>query len=243
MAMATEDTSIDQALRERLESIFTTTLDSITLYGSYVRGTWRRGSSDINVLILLTEPAPELIRQFGTSARGFLTRERITPLILTRREFITSADVFPMEYADIVDAHRTIAGTDPTGELDLQNHNLRHQLEHQLRGTLVALRQMNLASRGRRRALRRELLEWFGPLAAVFRGLIRLAGESKIPGETEEMIRTVGRLYDLDTTPFITLLKLRDDRGADTLELSDHLDRRLSELAQKVDFLRGDRGE
>lgn len=242
--MGTTQTTREEALATRLRSTFGSALESVTLYGSYARGTWREGASDINVLILLSTPAPELIRRLGTEHRSFLRRERITPLILTTREFLTSADVFPMEYADIAEAHRTIVGEDPTARLELENRNLRHQLEHQLRGSLVALRQMNLASRGirgSRRAVRRELVQWHSSLAAVFRGLIRLAGESEIPRDPREVIAAVGRIHQLDVSPFQRCMDAEGIRTADPAALVDELDHRLSELAQKVDFLRGDR--
>ncbi|TVR68226.1 MAG: nucleotidyltransferase domain-containing protein [Spirochaetaceae bacterium] len=249
MHMATVNTNLEQNLTGRLQSAFSGNLDSITLYGSYVRGTYRQGVSDINVLILLKEPDAAQIEKLGSESRRFLRSERVTPLILTKREFLSSADVFPMEYADIRETHRTIHGDDPTTELDLQDRNLRHQLEHQLRGNLVSLRQMILATRGNKRALKRQLTDWFGPMAAVFRGLVRLAGASA--GETEPaptdvtgLIERVNRLYNLEPGPFLALQRLPEDSSVDPLELSRELDRRLSQLAQQVDALRAtlDRG-
>lgn len=236
--MATELNELEQNLNRRLQSAFADNLDSVTLYGSYVRGTFRRGSSDVNVLILLNNPDAAQIQAFGRESRRFLRSRRITPLILTRTEFHSSADVFPMEYADIRETHRTIHGSDPTDDLDLRTRNLRHQLEHQLRGNLVSLRQMVLAERGRRRALRRQLTGWFGSMTAVFRGLVRLAGEKEIPGDTVALIEAVNRLYSFEPGPFLTLVRLGDDSSIDPVALSRDLDLRLSELSQQVDSLR-----
>lgn len=243
MHMATAKTNLEQNLTGRLQSAFSGNLDSITLYGSYVRGTFRQSISDINVLILLNEPEAAQIEKLGTESRRFLRSERITPLILTKREFLSSADVFPMEYADIRETHRTIYGDDPTTDLNLQDRNLRHQLEHQLRGNLFSLRQMILATRGNKRLLRRQLTDWFGPMAAVFRGLVRLAGASSggaepAPTDVKGLIEMVNRLYNLEPGPFLTLQRLPEDSSIDPVELSRELDRRLSRLAQQVDALR-----
>ncbi|POR00998.1 hypothetical protein AU468_09020 [Alkalispirochaeta sphaeroplastigenens] len=236
--METRQHEMEEALTQRLTSSFGDNLDSVTLYGSYVRGTFQRGVSDINALILLNRPDGAQIQRFGGEARRFLRSRRITPLILTRTEFLSSADVFPLEYADIRQTHRTIFGEDPTAALNLQDRNLRHQLEHQLRGNLVSLRQMVLAARGRKRIVRAQLLDWFGPLAAVFRGLVRLAGEETIPGQPRELIDAVNRLYKLEPGPFRKLLELRDNSSIDPVALSWELDQRLSDLSQYVDSLR-----
>lgn len=246
--MATTSSNVEETLTQHLKAAFKDNLDSVTLYGSYVRGTFRQGTSDINVLILLNDPDADQIRAFGTEARRFLRSRRITPLILTRPEFHASADVFPLEYADIREAHRTIHGEDPTTELDLRSRNLRHQLEHQLRGNLFSLRQMILATRGNKRALRRQLTDWFGPMTAVFRGLVRLAGNDSARGsesgpghafsDVESLIQTVNRLYNLEPGPFLQLLRMNDDTSVDPIRLSRDLDRRLSELSQYVDSLR-----
>lgn len=241
--MSSFGADLEQDLVRHVRDSFGPTLDSVTLYGSYVSGPWKAGRSDINVLILLTETAPERIRQFGADSSRFLRRHRITPLILTAREFSISSDVFPMEYADILAAHRTLAGTDPTETLDLQPHNLRHQLEHQLRGNLVALRQLNLANRRRSSALRRELVQWFSPLAAVFRGMLRLAGETEVPKDAATVIQHVAQRYEINGNPFLTLSRARESFTEDPFDLCDALDRELSILAQKVDALRGDRSE
>ncbi len=236
--MAIEQKGLENNLIRNAQTAFGDNLDSITLYGSYVRGTFRKGSSDINVLILLKNPDSAQIRAFGTESRRFLRTERVTPLILTRTEFHSSADVFPMEYADIRESHRTVHGEDPTAALDLRSRNLRHQLEHQLRGNLVSLRQMILATRSNKRNLRRQLLDWFGPMNAVFRGLVRLAGESEVPSDVTALIESVNRLYKLEPGPFLSLQRMYEDNSVDPIAVAHDLDRRLSELSQQVDALR-----
>lgn len=236
--MATAHSEVEQNLIRRLQTAFNTNLDSVTLYGSYVRGTFRKGTSDINVLILLQHPDGAQVEAFGSQSHRFLRNERITPLILTTTEFLSSADVFPMEYADIREQHRTIHGEDPTERLDLRDRNLRHQLEHQLRGNLVSLRQMVLAARGRPRVLRQQLADWFGPMTAVFRGLVRLAGETDIPSEVTALVAAVNRLYTLEPGPFLALLSMQEDKSVDPVAISRDLDQRISELSQQVDALR-----
>src|SRR5256714_9707402 len=63
------------------------------------------------------------------------------PLILTEREWRESADAFPIEYEDMRDAHRLLAGRDPWPGIRVERDQLRRQLEHELKGKLGRLRQ------------------------------------------------------------------------------------------------------
>ena len=77
--------------------IFGEQLVSLVIYGSYLKDTFTPGVSDVNVLVILAKNQPEALAQLGAHGSRFLRRNKITPLILSRQEFVSSADVFPME--------------------------------------------------------------------------------------------------------------------------------------------------
>ena len=49
------------------------------------------------------------------------------PLILTEREWRESADAFPIEYEDMRDAHRLLAGRDPWPGVRVERDHVRRQ--------------------------------------------------------------------------------------------------------------------
>ncbi|MFP4373165.1 MAG: nucleotidyltransferase domain-containing protein [Spirochaetaceae bacterium] len=219
----------------KLKDAFGGRLDAVVLYGSYVEGSFHPGVSDINVLVLLSEPDPGALVRFAKTAGGMMRKRRITPLILTSGEFARSSDVFPMEYLDIAARHRVLYGEDPTAALDVDRRNLRHQLEHQMRGNLISLRQLVLAARGRRRRLGRELTRWYGPVAAVFRGLLRLKDVEPVPTDPRALISSVNEAFGLEPGPFLQLVAYRNGESADPVRLADALLLRLSDLVEIVD--------
>ncbi len=231
-------------------SAFGDRLVSITLYGSYLKETFMPGVSDVNVLLIVGENSEEALRALGARGHRLMRRNRITPLVLSRREFVTSADVFPMEYLDIVEAHQVLMGPDVTAELEIDRANLRHQIEHQLRGNLVSLRQLAVAA-GRPRLfkkvlLRRELQQWYGRLAAILRGLLRFHGATEIPSAPEALVEEINRAFGFESGPIVQLLACRD-RGRrkecpDSLVLIDALLSRLTTLVEIVDGLSGSTG-
>ncbi len=231
--------AIEQDFVTLLRDVLGETLESVILYGSFLKETFTPGASDVNVLVVVGEGHEPALREVGRQGRRLLRTHKITPLFLTRREFATSADVFPMEYLDIVETHKVLLGPDVTADLDISRTNLRHEVEHQLRGSLVSLRQLAIAA-GRPRPfrkllLRRRLEEWYGSLAAILRGMLRLHDVTAIPHGAEDLVREVNRAVGLEPGPILQLLACRQGECPDAVQLTDALLERLAKLVEIVD--------
>lgn len=226
---------MEEELKKVLQSVFGDRLLSVMLYGSYVGGNYIQKISDINVLIVLQETNPEDLQTLGERAHTFIKKHKITPLILSRGEFQRSSDVFPMEYIDLRSRNRVIYGTDETEPITLTTKNLRHQLEHLLRGNILSLRQLLIASRGRKRLLKNSVKNWYGSLNALFKGLIRLMGKNPSEADPGANIKLVRELYTVDTTPVHDLVAFRSGEKLDPAQLVSGLIRCLEELTAAVD--------
>jgi len=236
-AQEREDAFI-QVFLDILKDSFGENLLSVMLYGSYVSGNFVKGVSDINVLIILGEPDSGQLRTFGKSAGRFMRRRRITPLVITRPEFNNSADVFPMEYFDIKEQNRVIFGVDETGSLSLTRKNLRHQVEDRLRGELASLRQLVIASRGKKRVLRRYLNMWAGSVNSVLRAMLRLKKSITVPSGREEVLAEIKTAFGVDTAPFSELNRLRGGSKIDPSSVSDRILESLAGLIRVVDTIK-----
>ncbi len=238
--------SKESAIREAVERSFLTVLKetfgnnllSVTLYGSYVSGDFIPGVSDVNLLVILEHSNSDSIGALGKTAPHMMRKYKITPLILTKSEFINSADVFPMEYADIRDRNRVLFGDDETKSLTLEKKNLRHQLEERLRGSVASLRQVLIASRGRRKVLEANLKFLYGTLKALFRGLLRMQGLKEIPTEGAAIIDEVSRTFEIDAEPFKKLLELRIGQRVDAGKLATQALATLEQLIIIVDRMK-----
>jgi hypothetical protein len=132
-----------------------------------------------------------------------------------------------------------VVGPDVTEDIEIKQINLRHEVEHQLRGNLVTLRQLAIAA-GRPRPfrkllLRRRLEEWYGSLSAILRGLLRLYGASSIPQQPDELVAEINRVVGLEPGPILQLLACREGDCPDAVELTDALLERLAKLVEIVD--------
>src|SRR5207247_6292058 len=123
-------------------------LVALLLYGSAARGTHVPGRSDVNTLLICDAVDDALFARLDAAVREWGRAGHPAPLILTEREWQTSADAFAIEYEDMREAHRLLAGRDPWRGVTVQREHLRRQLEHELMGKLVRLRQAYAALRG-----------------------------------------------------------------------------------------------
>jgi predicted nucleotidyltransferase len=227
------DTKFVPAVQEK----FSQGLKSILLYGSAARGTFVEKQSDVNLLVLIDQPDPRAIMRFGSENSKLLKRNRISLHILTVREFLNSADVFPMEYLDIMDAHRLLWGEDPTEQLHITQSHLRHQVEERLRGAIHSMRQALIGAGTSRKTLERVLRNSFGAQLALYRGLLRLKNADRIPNGEGAIIEKLHEVFDISIEPLRNLLDLRNGEKRDVEKISVDLITFLTSLVAQVDAM------
>src|SRR5205807_1158775 len=117
-----------------------------------------------------------LFATLAPAMRAWTRAGHPAPLILTEREWRESADAFPIEYEDMRDAHRLLAGRDPWPGIQVDRGQLRRQLEHELMGKLVRLRQAYAALHEDPKQLARVVVGSAGGFFTMLRAVLRLAG-------------------------------------------------------------------
>ncbi|MBR4159640.1 MAG: hypothetical protein IKT97_06275, partial [Spirochaetia bacterium] len=151
------------------KTAFGENLRSIIMYGSILTENYNPLSSDINLLIILNQTDPERIVVLGKYAAKTLQNNNITPTILSYNEFISSADIFPMEYFDIKELHKVLYGDDVFQGLEISQANLRLQTEDRLRGCINSLRQVLLLSESNPKYIANGVRHTHGLYNAIFR--------------------------------------------------------------------------
>jgi predicted nucleotidyltransferase len=180
------------------QSAFGHELEAIILYGSAARGEYTRGKSDINFLMMLSAVGMAKLREAVEITEKWRPVGVAVPLALTRDYVQTSLDSFPIEFLDMKLHHRVVFGHDALTDLEISPQNLRLQLERELKGKLLHLRQGLLGSGHDREALRDLLLRTIPAFAALFEALLFLKGEA-IPNSRQEIFQKVAGLASLDS--------------------------------------------
>ncbi len=168
-------------------------LVSLVLYGSAARGTHVPQRSDVNTLLICDAVDEALFDALAPVVRAWRRAGHPAPLIFTEREWRESADAFPIEYQDIRQHHRVLAGRDPWPGIDVDRGHLRGQLEHELMGKLVRLRQAYAAFRGEPKQLARVIAGTAGGFFTMLRATLGLAGKTP-PAGADALVQAAGAL-------------------------------------------------
>jgi len=168
-------------------------LVALLLYGSAARGTHVPDRSDVNTLLICDAVDEDLFARLERPVREWVKTGHPAPLILTQREWQTSADAFAIEYEDIREAHRLLAGRDPWPGIAVQREHVRRQLEHELMGKLVRLRQAYAALRGHPKQLAQVIVGSAAGFFTMLRACLRLAGKTP-PAPADALVREAGAL-------------------------------------------------
>ena len=193
------------------KTAFGDNLRSIILYGSILTDNYNPLSSDINLLIILNQATPERIVVLGKYAAKTLQENNITPTILSLNEFVSSADIFPMEYFDIKELHKVIYGDDVFQGLEISRANLRLQTEDRLRGCINSLRQVLLLSESNPKYIANGVRHTHGLYNAIFRSILRLVGEEKIAYTYRDNLKAVSEYIDFNPQPFKDICRIAKD--------------------------------
>jgi len=171
---------------------------SVTLYGSAAGPDFRPGLSDLNLLVVVAPAGLSRLDRLLPFLGPWLRRGLASPMILTGEEIRRSLDSFPLEFLNLKLSHRTIHGPDPLAGLTPQPAELRLQVERELRGKLLVLRETYLASAGEEKVLLRTALASIKAFVAIFRGGLFLMGEDPSTLTSPQVLDRAGRLLGLE---------------------------------------------
>ncbi len=189
------------AFVQQLQQLHGTALRAIVLYGSAASDESVAGVSDINVLVLVNELSLQTLRELGQTVRAWGEAGHPPPLTMTVGEWERSADIFPMEYADILERHKVLYGDAPFDSVKVQLADLRLQVEHEAMSKLLRLRQGVMATGTNPEAQRELLKASFSTLMVIFRAALRLSGAIP-PRDRIVLIREVATRGEFSATSF-----------------------------------------
>lgn len=193
-------------------------LRSVVLYGSAAVGHHLPNQSDFNVLVLVDGVDPAQLEAFGPTARAWSEAGNAPPLELTLVEWRRSADIFPMEYADILERHRVLFGDPLPSDVGVNRGDLRRQTEYEAMGKVLRLRQ-GIMHAGTDTVRQLDLLRAsHGTLMVIFRSALRTAGQEP-PADKAALIAATAALAGFDAEPFSRVLTFV--RGTGELSVSE----------------------
>jgi len=216
--------------------VFGSDLISLMLYGSAAGGSYVKGKSDINILVVLTPEGMNRLDGALTVVKNWRKQNVTVPLVMTKDFIATSLDSYPIEFLNMQNNSTLIYGEDVLKGLTFKPEDLRLQIERELKAKILLLRKEYLGSEGSVRDLRNLIGRSVTAFVSIFNALLYLKTGSA-PKDKRATMNEMGRAFGLDSGVFDLCFRIRE--GTDKLskpEITSLFKKYVSE-AEKVSHL------
>ncbi|MDQ8163643.1 MAG: nucleotidyltransferase domain-containing protein [Gemmatimonadota bacterium] len=233
--MARATMSLDDLVRQ-LQQVHGDALRAVVLYGSAASGEQVAGYSDYNVMVIVSSIALAQMRSLAQTMRAWQEAGNPPVLELTEAEWQRSADIFPMEYADILERHRLLHGTLPTANIVVHVHHLRLQTEQEAMGKLLRLRRGVMVAGTDVKRQTELLRSSYSALQVIFRAVLRLHNVRPARDANAVIAATAARC-GFDPAPFTRVSALVHGTAIPNADVESVLAGYVNGLNQLVEYL------
>ena len=199
--------------------------NNLVLVGEYSR-------SERNYVVVVETLNYATLQRMKSHVHKFYKRTTIYPLLLTKKEVMNGADVFPLDFLNLKNTITVVHGTNIFKDLKISKEHVRHALEFEVRSKLMNLRKIILQLHSKRE-IGLVLKNAVPTLLPLFNGLLYIKGKSRI-ATVNALLDELTQLYKID----FTLLKPFNQPKVECTDGNIHaLKTFLSDLAQLIDKL------
>lgn len=187
-------------LTKSLSSALGDDLVGVIVHGSVVRGEYRPGESDVDVVIVLAKAGFAALDAIGNALQLARYAARIEAMILVESEIAGASDAFPLLYDDIKSHHVVLIGRDPFSAVEVHDTHRRLRIEQELREAQIRLRRAVTDACGAREAVGGAVVRKVKQMRAPLHALLSLKGiacEPSLPA----VLAKVGETYGVDVAP------------------------------------------
>ncbi len=200
-----------ESFTKELEGILGDSLLTVALYGSAAVGERSERYSDYNLLVVCARLGFEELSSIRPLSRNWADLGNPPPLLFTWDRLKNSSDVFPIELLDIKEKHLMLHGEDVLKHLPISQANLRYQLEHELKGKLIQLREGYLLTDGSDGEVAELMMATLSTFQILLRALLRFF-EVEVPLRKREAVRRLSTHTPFALTIFDELDELKNGK-------------------------------
>jgi len=198
-----------EELVERLKHTLPSGLRSVVLYGSAAAGDHLARRSDYNVLVVAACLGLAELEALAQPVAAWTRAGNRPPILFTPTELAGSTDSFPIELWDMKQSRKILFGDDPLAELEVKTEHLRLQLERELKGKLLDLREAYLLTRGKPLRVRKLMIESLPSFLVLCRAALRLF-QDDVPPRKLEALGALAQHCEFDARVFSTIQEMRE---------------------------------
>jgi len=192
--------------------VFGRELVSLILYGSAAGGSYIKGKSDINLLLVLTPESIDKLADAFVTIKYWKKRGVAVPLVMTKAFITASLDCYPIEFLNMKNNHILIYGENILEQTDVSPENLRLQIERELKGKLILLRQGYLEAQGKPRQLKNLISRSFTAFISIFNALLYYKHDAA-PRERRDTIKELAKVFEIDAEAFLQCADIKEGKN------------------------------
>ena len=181
-------------------------MHSVHLVGSALTEDYDPKISDINSVMVLQKMDLKFLELLAPLGKKFGKKRVAAPLIMTPTYIYNSLDVFPIEFLNMKLFHQTVFGKDIFQDVKIENSNLRHQCERELKVKLIGLRQGYISAAGDRNTLTRGFIDTIAGYMPLFKAIIFLLGK-EVPRNNRDVLSALEEVSGVPTNVFTMVLE------------------------------------
>jgi predicted nucleotidyltransferase len=217
--------SLPDAIRERLEELrrglkaaLGDDLVGILVHGSVVRGEYRPGESDVDVVVVVKEATFAQLEKIANPLQLARYAARIEAMILTEQEIAGASDCFPLLYDELKSTHIVLDGRDPFADVAVLDTHRRLRIEQELREAQIRLRRAVTDAGGAREAIGGAVVRKVKQIRSPLHALLSLKGIA-CPSDLPSVIAKAGETWKVDLAPLRTARETPDAAHAALVSL------------------------
>ncbi len=194
---------VRQRLDDFTKSLVTalgTDLVGILMHGSVVRGEYRPGESDVDVIVVVEEATFAHLEAIGNALQLARYSARIEAMILTESEIAGASDAFPLLYDEIKKRHILLVGRDSFATVEVHDTHRRLRIEQELREAQIRLRRAVADAFGAHEAIAGAVLRKVKQVRAPLHALLSMKG-IECASDLASVTAKVGETYAVDVAP------------------------------------------
>lgn len=195
-----------------VKSLYGNNLEAAVLFGSAASGDFSKKFSDYNTIIVLKESSPMELAKSSKVVKKWVRAGNSIPLFFDMEHIKSSSDVFPIEFHDIMACRKVLCGEDPFRNIRIENTNLRHQCESELKGKLLQIQSRFVEIARKDKEISKLMMESLSTFLSIFKGIVRLLGHE--PEDTKRaLVEQLATIIDFNPNIFMELLDIREENA------------------------------
>lgn len=198
---------------DELKATISDRLDTVLVYGAKADLPVYDLESDVNLIVIVNKLKAHDIKSCAKATIKWTKggKENPVPVFMSTTEWFSSADVYPMEYADIKERHHILYGENLVSAVEVKKEDLRLQCEQETKNLLMRFRKFYLLHSDNKTMIKQMLVDSTKTCFAIFKAILRLK-DMPVPLTQLQIIDEMSQLTIIDKNLFECLLSFKEKK-------------------------------